>query len=220
MADRRATLTEGDEPPDAANDNSLGRLLALSDGVFAIAMTLLALDLRLPGLGGDATDHALRHALGDEWRSYLAFLISFYVIANYWAAHRRALRKVTTFDGRMTAHTLRVLLLVAALPFPASVLAEHGDLPSALALYAVFNLALSVSMVVLLSAVHDSARGMAEATRDETERLVADMVVFALCIPGAYLLEGDGPWLLLLLAVSGRFAMFRRTRRARAAARG
>ena len=51
MAVRDATSAEGDEPEGPASDNSLGRLLALSDGVFAIAMTLLALDLRLPDLG-------------------------------------------------------------------------------------------------------------------------------------------------------------------------
>jgi uncharacterized membrane protein len=58
---------EGDETVTAAGtaaeDNSLGRLLALSDGVFAIAMTLLALDLRVPDLGDPATDAQLRHAV-------------------------------------------------------------------------------------------------------------------------------------------------------------
>ena len=63
-------MPEGDE---RALDNSLGRLLALCDGVFAIAMTLLALDLRLPDLGAHLTDGQLRDALGDQSRSYLAF---------------------------------------------------------------------------------------------------------------------------------------------------
>ena len=123
MAERDATIAEGDEPEGPASDNSLGRLLALSDGVFAIAMTLLALDLRLPDLGVNASDAQLRHALGDDWRGYLAFVISFYVVANYWGVHRRAMRAVTTIDTRLIGHTLPLLLLVAALPFPASVLA-------------------------------------------------------------------------------------------------
>jgi uncharacterized membrane protein len=92
-------------------------VLALSDGVFAIAMTLLALDLRLPDLGTDPSDAQLRHALGDDWRGYLAFVISFYVVANYWGVHRRAMRAVTTIDTRLISHTLPLLLLVAALPF-------------------------------------------------------------------------------------------------------
>src|ERR1700710_160452 len=84
MAERDVTIAEGDESEEPTSDNSVGRLLALSDGVFAIAMTLLALDLRLPDLGAHASDAQLRHALGDDWRGYLAFVISFYVVASYW----------------------------------------------------------------------------------------------------------------------------------------
>ena len=105
-----ATIAEGDEPDEPTSDNSLGRLLALSDGVFAIAMTLLALDLRLPDLGTDPSDAQLRHALGDDWHGYLAFVISFYVVANYWGVHRRAMRAVTTIDTRLISHTLPLLL--------------------------------------------------------------------------------------------------------------
>jgi Endosomal/lysosomal potassium channel TMEM175 len=59
MADQDATIVEGDEPREPASDNSNGRLLALSDGVFAIAMTLLALDLRLPDLGAPSERRAI-----------------------------------------------------------------------------------------------------------------------------------------------------------------
>jgi hypothetical protein len=92
MTVRGATITEGDEPEGPPSDTSLGRVLALSDGIFAIAMTLLALDLRLPDLGTHASDSQLRHALGDQWRGYLAFVISFYVAAHHWGVHRRAMR--------------------------------------------------------------------------------------------------------------------------------
>jgi hypothetical protein len=59
MADQDAMIVEGDEPGEPASDNSNGRLLALSDGVFAIAMTLLALDLRLPDLGAPSERRAI-----------------------------------------------------------------------------------------------------------------------------------------------------------------
>ena len=207
MAARDATVAEGDEP--ASSDNSLGRLLALSDGVSAIAMTLLALDLRLPDLGARVSDAQLRHALGDDWRSYLAFVISFYVVAIYWGAHRRAMRGVTRADGRLVAVTLPVLLLVAALPFPASVLATHGELPTALAFYSAFNIVANLALIRLLSHEQTRAAGLAER-----ERLWANIAVLALCIPGAFVLKHNGPWLLLLLTVSGRVARLRRARRA------
>jgi uncharacterized membrane protein len=216
MAERDATIAEGDEPEQSASDNSPGRLLALSDGVFAIAMTLLALDLRLPGLGTHASDAQLRHTLGDDWRRYLAFVISFYVIAAYWGVHRRAMRAVRTVDARLISHTLPLLLLVAALPFPASVLASYGDLPTALAFYSAFNVVANLALLRLLA---DTRSRLDAAAIEERERAWANILVLLLCIPGAFVLEGNGPWLLLLLIVSGRIPRIRRARRARHEAR-
>jgi uncharacterized membrane protein len=201
------TTVEGDEPPEAAEDNSLGRLLALSDGIFAIAMTLLALDLKLPELGGHVTDGELRHALADNWRAYLSFIISFRVAGTYWSVHRRTMRSVTTLDSRMVRRTLSVLLLVAALPFPASVLATYGSEPSALAFYAAYNLLLNLAVLRLLA--HDRIQAAARGN-DEPLRLIGDVVVFALCIPLAYVLEDNAPFLLFLLVVSGRLPALRR----------
>ena len=212
MAERDASIAEGDEPGEPASDNSLGRLLALSDGVFAIAMTLLALDLRLPDLGADATDAQLRHALADEWRGYLAFVISFYVVAGYWGVHRRAMRRVRTIDARLISHTLPLLLLVAALPFPASVLATHGDLPTGLAFYSAFNVVANLALLRLLTDLQ--TRPLEAADNEQRERLWANILVLLLCIPGAFVLKGNAPWLLLLLIVSGRVPRIRRARHA------
>ena len=210
MAEPDATIAEGDEPNEPRSDNSPGRLLALSDGVFAIAMTLLALDLRLPDLGAHASDAQLRHALGDDWRGYLAFVISFYVVANYWGVHRRAMRSVTTIDTRLISHTLPLLLLVAALPFPASVLATYGDLPTGLAFYSAFNVVANLALVRLLTDVQPPVDA---ADIEQRERVWANILVLVLCIPGAFILNGNGPWLLLLLIVSGRVPAMRRARR-------
>jgi uncharacterized membrane protein len=201
MAAGDASIVEGDEPPQAVADNSLGRLLALSDGVFAIAMTLLALDLRLPDLGGHPSDATLRHALGDQWRSYLSFVVSFYVVANYWGTHRRAMRAEPELDHRLVTRTLLLLLLVAAIPFPASVLAHYGAEPTALAFYCVFNLAVTAAALRLLDAVR--RRGTDPVADSERARLLADALVFVVCIPAAYALSDNGPWLLLLLIASG-----------------
>ena len=186
MSVRDATIAEGDEPEGPASDNSLGRLLALSDGIFAIAMTLLALDLRLPDLGTDASDSQLRHAWATSgaatWPSSSR---------STWrpatgALHRRAMRAVTTIDTRLISHTLPVLLLVAALPFPASVLATQGDLPSALAFYSAFNVVASLVLLRLLSDVR--TRPLDAAGIEERERLWANIVVLLVCIPGAFVL--------------------------------
>jgi uncharacterized membrane protein len=211
MAGQHATIAEGDEPNEPASDNSIGRLLALSDGVFAIAMTLLVLDLRLPDLGADPSDVQLRHAIGDDWRRYLAFVISFYVVANYWGVHRRAMRAVTTIDSRLISHTFPLLLLVAALPFPASVLATYGDLPTGLAFYCAFNVVANLALIRVLTDVQVRLRDAAEI--EQRERVWANILVLLVCIPGAFVLQSNGPWLLLLLIVSGRIPRSRRARR-------
>jgi uncharacterized membrane protein len=198
-------VSEGDER-DVREDNSLGRLLALSDGVFAIAMTLLALDLRLPDLGKHPTDGALRDALGDQVPSLLAFAITFYVVASYWGTHRRLMRRVTEVGPGLIGHTIVVLLLVAGLPFPASVLAEHGDLPSGLAFYGAYNV---VAIVALLLLRRDIV-GLGAADDAGAFSLIANGVVFALCIPAGYVLGDDGPFVLLLLIVAGRLSARRR----------
>jgi uncharacterized membrane protein len=204
MVSADAGVTEGDEPPANAIDNSVGRLLALSDGVFAIAMTLLALELRLPDLGQNVSDAELRHALGDQWQSYLAFVISFYVVAGYWSSHRRAMRAVVTLPTGLAGSTLTLLLLVAALPFPASVLGNYGSEPSALVFYSAFNIAAHLALLRVLARIPGDA-----VTALQREALWANIIVFAVCIPGAYVLGEHGPWLLLLLVVSGRLVRLR-----------
>jgi uncharacterized membrane protein len=212
MAESGATTAEGDEPREPAADNSLSRLLALSDGVFAIAMTLLALDLRLPDLGEHVSDAQLRHALGDQGNSYLSFVISFYVVAGYWIVHRRAMRGVTTLHPGLVGRTLLVLFLVAALPFPASVLGQYGGHPPALVLYSAFNVAANLALLRLLGGIRAHQLGAAGGLAEERERLWGDIVVFVLCIAGAYVLGDNAPWLLLLLTVSGRMPQLRRAR--------
>jgi uncharacterized membrane protein len=97
--------------------------------VFAIAMTLLALDLKVPDLAGDATESRLRHALAANGATYLSYLLTFYVLASYWSRHRRLLRQVGAVSDGLIARTLALLLLVGAMPFFSSLLGEHG--PSA-----------------------------------------------------------------------------------------
>lgn len=204
----------GNDPGSAAKieDNSLGRLLALSDGVFAIAMTLLALDLRLPELGEDATPARVTQALASEWPSVLTYLLSFYVVASYWLTHHRLMRSVTATHPRLLAHTIMLLLLVAALPFPSSLLAGYASAPISLVVYGGVNV---VASVVLLWLRHDvESYGLSTAPADPVGwarsgwELRGNLVVFVLCMPAGYLFGDWGALTLALLAVSGRLPRF------------
>jgi uncharacterized membrane protein len=211
---------EQNRQPDAAGipqkteDNSLGRLLALSDGVFAIAMTLLALDLRVPpNLSGHPTSQQLIHALAQNADSYWSFILSFYIIAIYWGAHRRLMRSVTVFNSNLVRDTVFLLLLVAAMPFPASLLGRYGGTPFALALYGAISALASLTLIVLTYDVRRSDPGSrkAETPADELARWTgwANLGVFLLCIPAGYVLGSNGPFVLLLLVLTNRLPLLR-----------
>ncbi|MFJ8588440.1 TMEM175 family protein [Streptomyces sp. NPDC093595] len=108
------------------------RMLALTDGVVAIAMTLLVLDIELPdGLRGDA----LRHALDDVESQVGTFLLSALVIALFWRAHHAALRDAERIDGHLFWLNVVFLVLVSLIPFPTRVLEAYAHRPLGPGLY-------------------------------------------------------------------------------------
>lgn len=108
------------------------RILALTDGVVAIAMTLLVLDIELPdGLGGVALDDALDDSLSQVG----TFVLSAVVIALFWRAHHAALREAEWVDGHLFWLNVVFLVLVSLMPFPTRVLEEYSYLPLGPALY-------------------------------------------------------------------------------------
>jgi TMEM175 potassium channel family protein len=98
---------------------STNRLEAFSDGVFAIAITLLVLELNVP-----AGDH-LWEQLKDEWPSFAAFFVSFWVIGIIWVNHHGVLDHLKRADRGVLYLNLLLLLTVVFIPFPTALLAEH-----------------------------------------------------------------------------------------------
>ncbi|MGA8217712.1 MAG: TMEM175 family protein [Solirubrobacterales bacterium] len=95
------------------------RLEAFSDGVFAIAITLLVLELNVP-----AGDH-LWHQLKEEWPSFAAFFVSFWVIGIIWVNHHGVLDHLARADRGVLYLNLLLLFTVVFIPFPTALLAEH-----------------------------------------------------------------------------------------------
>jgi uncharacterized membrane protein len=113
----------------------LGRTLALSDGVFAIAMTLLAFQVQPPDLKGNQV-HGLAGALGDLSSRYFVYALSFAVIGLFWLSHHRLFVYIQRVDDAFMLVNLVVLMAVAALPFPSAVLGRYGNERAAVVLYA------------------------------------------------------------------------------------
>jgi uncharacterized membrane protein len=102
--------------------NETARIEAFSDGVFAIAITLLILEIQVP----PQTPHGgLSRALANLWPSYLAFLASFMTIGVMWLNHHRLFTLINKKDDGLIAFNLLLLLGVTWLPFPTALLAEH-----------------------------------------------------------------------------------------------
>ena len=105
-------------------EKETARIEAFSDGVFAIAITLLILEIKIPGAGsGDLTRQLLK-----QWPSYVAFIISFAFIGIMWINHHRLFTHIKRSDNALLFLNLLLLLGVCAVPFPTAVLAQHFGL--------------------------------------------------------------------------------------------
>jgi uncharacterized membrane protein len=101
---------------------SKARLEAFSDGVFAIAITLLVLEIKVPSAEGG---HSLAHGLLDLWPSYAGFSVSFITIGIIWVNHHAVFATVQRVDRALLFKNLLLLLTVSFIPFPTAVMAEY-----------------------------------------------------------------------------------------------
>jgi uncharacterized membrane protein len=113
---------------------SVERLRALADGVFAVAMTLLVLDVRLPETEADDS-FALWHQLTDLGPQFAAYLLSFTMLGTFWLAEHTFLERCRRSDRMLSWAALSFLFFVSTLPFSAATLAEHTHLTLAVLLY-------------------------------------------------------------------------------------
>ena len=129
-----------------ANRWGTGRLEAFSDGVFAIAITLLVLDLAVPA---SAFDHLWR-GIGAQWPSYLAYVTSFVTIGGLWMAHQGIFRRLQSADATVMRLNLVLLMVVSFLPFPTGLMAKAIESTTAERAAVIFyGLTLLVISVVL-----------------------------------------------------------------------
>ncbi len=131
------------------------RVVFFSDAVFAIALTLAAVEIGLPEVEGDPESVSdLWAALVAKGPVLLAFLVAFVWVAIYWRANHRFVMTLRAMDSRYVLGTLVFLALIALLPIPAGVLGEYSSNPLAIAVFAVYASAVSgMEMVLFLVAL-------------------------------------------------------------------
>ncbi len=197
----RISLRAGEE----GNPRALERLIFFSDAVFAIAMTLLVLQIPMPAVSAGPSH--IWHDLMNADSQIIAFAISFWVIALFWLAHHRLFRYVHSYDGTLMGLNLVLLFFVAFLPYPTAVMGTHSSDVTATVFYAIAISLTGLSSAALTwHASHTSGIMRPEPTPRMARYLVArglvTPAVFLVTIPVAYVNVDVARWMWVLTFVS------------------
>ena len=189
------------------------RLLALSDGVVAIALTLLVLQLTVPSvakLHDPNSASELAAQLGNGADELISYVISFYVIAQFWLVHHRVFRQITGQQEGLAWWNFAFLFTITLMPFTSDLLGKYPENPLAVDIFAV-NL-LAASLTTQLTIAYGRRKNLlstetsAREARAERARMVASVSVIVLSIGIAWVNTDTAKYCWLLLAVAPRVA--------------
>ena len=162
------------------------RIVNLSDGVFAIAITLLILDIRVPNIPENMVSSQLLGALLSLWPKYLGYILSFVGISAFWIIHHSIFRPIRSYDRILLYLNFLFLMVVAFVPFPTSLLGEYGNHQLPVAIYAA---TLAVGRL-LLTAIHwYSTRNDRLLDEPQDPATVRFFLIRGLTIPVIFLLS-------------------------------
>jgi uncharacterized membrane protein len=190
------------------------RLEAFSDGVFAVAITLLALDLAVAGPGHGA----LAHQLADRWPSYAAYVVSFFIIGITWVNHHALFKSLALADRQLMFLNLTLLLFIVAIPFGTATMAAYlrsggADAHLAAALYAAVleGMALSFSAIFVWSTRAEQRRHEPlppGGARAAIVRYTIGSLVYLVAAAVAFV---SAPATLAIIALTAIYYMFEQT---------
>jgi uncharacterized membrane protein len=171
--------------PFSRESDETDRMLALSDGVIAIAITLLVLEITVPEIPVGSPISVLPSLILEQWHEFFGFVLSFLVIGSYWVNHRRIFIHIERHDKGIAWLNLLFLLMVAFIPFASSVFATYPDqfgtmfLSGTLALTG-FTLALLWSYASRKELVEEGLTS--RIVKIQAARFLASPIVFVLAI--------------------------------------
>jgi uncharacterized membrane protein len=137
-----------DDESKSRTEYRLDRTLAISDGVFAFAVTLLVLDLIVPSLSPNASSIDLWQALSKEYISFLSYILSFLIAGVWWNAHHRTFEHISNSDATIRWLNLLFLLWIALLPFFTKILDQYINLQLGVVLYAIDQTAAGIFLTL------------------------------------------------------------------------
>ncbi len=178
------------EAAEAAELVAAERMIFFADAVVAIAMTLLVFGLPLPHGAGNGQVLA---SLWDHRSAYLAFLISFAVIGNHWAAHRRLFRYVVRLGGHVGALNMAWLLMMVITPFATRVLSGAGGFAVRLTFYALVQVIATGCLLLMtreIASYHLLRAGTPESVTTRGQLPALTMIaMFLVSIPISFFTE-------------------------------
>lgn len=168
-----------------------GRVVAFSDGLFAIAMTLLVIGITVPALSDGESISELADDLGELQSNVISFFISFAVIGRYWVAHHQFFSQLRVVDNGLIGINLVYLGFIAFLPFPTALLGTYFENPLAVSIYAISVGVVSGLEVVLFRHAHRNGllrrRLPDDVYRWSVSVSLSPLLFFGLSIPLAFL---------------------------------
>ena len=184
----------------------IDRLLALTDGVVAIALTLLVLQLRIPVTKDVDSAGDLWRALGIDGGELTSYLISFLVIAQFWLVHHRILRTMRGHSEGLAWRNFAFLLTLTLMPFTSDLMGRYSDNPLSITLFGINLVAISLTTqwIFLYAARHEllveERRSRYEESVGRVRALLTVVVVsFALLLAWTDASLARYVWLLFLV---------------------
>lgn len=135
------------EQVEHVTEPALERFVFFSDAVFAIAITLLVIEIKVPPIASGLGEAAWEGVLVQLWPSFFAFILTFLVVGSVWAAHHAVFRLVSKFTDDLIFPNLILLMAVALVPFSSALLSERTVAPAPYAFYGATLLVVGLAKV-------------------------------------------------------------------------
>jgi uncharacterized membrane protein len=170
---------------------SIERLLLFSDAIFAFAITLLAIDIRVVQLPSDQIASGLNNQIYALLPKFISFLLSFYIVGNYWISYHRTFHVIKRYNRGLIYLNLLFLMFIVLLPFPNDLIGKYPANLTTVIIYAIFLAATGISLCLLWVYASRGYRLVDETLHPDfirrlTLRLLFSPLLFLISIPIAF----------------------------------
>jgi uncharacterized membrane protein len=200
-------MTDGSAAVARLESPGVQRLLSLSDGVVAIALTLLVLQIQVPEIAGTPADSArvLARHLNSDVPQMISYLVAFYVIAQFWLVHHRVFRLINGHSEGLAWSNFVFLLTITMFPFTSNLLGRYDGNPLAVTIFALNLLLASLSTLGLTAYARRHgllhAEFASEAWRISRIRSIGIIIVVGASIAVAWVNPEAAKYVWILLVV-------------------